>query len=97
MSLCVICGGRHFESECPTEWMPVNPCTPKCRQRDNYCPPKNRFGCEDYHVYKGEVEAQRKLLEYLIADAKNINDHNLYPIIGKVQLESMLKQLEGKG
>lgn len=40
--------------------------------------------------------AQIKLLEYLIADAKNINDHNLYPIIGKVQLESMLKQLEGK-
>ena len=40
------------------------------------------------------IAAQRKLLGYLIADAKNINDHNLYPIIGKVQLESMLKQLE---
>ena len=71
------------------EWMPVNPCTPECRQRDNYCPPKSRFGCEDYHVYKGEVEYQKKLLEYLKQSSKGFTK-----IYHWWDIESMLKDLE---
>ena len=80
------------------EWMPVNPCTPECRQRDNYCPPKSRFGCEDYHVYKGEVEYQKKLLEYL--PMYSIKQGNIEGIdcwcIPKSRLIEMRKQLEAK-
>jgi len=73
------------------EWMPVNPCTPECRQRDNYCPPKSRFGCEDYHVYKGEVEYQKKLLEY------QRNQVMAYPLgVNYHYFEKMLSQLEAK-
>jgi hypothetical protein len=46
-------------------WKPVNPCTPDCKGRDSYCPPRNRFGCEDFKIYQGGIDAQRKLLEYM--------------------------------
>ncbi len=83
------------------EWMPVNPCE-DCRIElsEALGTGKNIYGfnnecqCSDLSAHYKMVYAQRKLLRYLIADAKNINNHNLYPIIGKVQLELMLKQLE---
>jgi hypothetical protein len=48
-----------------TDWKPVNPCTPDCKSRDSYCPPRNRFGCDSYEIYQGAIDAQRKLLEWL--------------------------------
>lgn len=92
MSLCVICGGRHFESECPLpDWTPVNPCQPDCKQRDCYCPPNNRFGCPEYRDYQGAVEGQRKLLEYLKATADLRTREKWLSTF-----EAMLKELETK-
>jgi hypothetical protein len=74
------------------DWMPVNPCTPDCKGRDSYCPPRNRFGCEAYKCYESEVYAKRKLLEYLIAE-KECYLHS-ERIIYTADIRYMLKQLE---
>lgn len=77
------------------EWMPVSPCQPDCESRDNYCPPKGRFGCVSYKEYLAAVDTQRKLLEYLIVVAKDTptTDTRWIPLH---ELELMLKQLEAK-
>jgi hypothetical protein len=62
------------------EWIPTSPCVPECRERDNYCPPKSRFGCEDYHVYKGSIDAQIQLLDYQIALTSKITDERSFDV-----------------
>ena len=73
-----------------TDWKPVNPCQPDCKQRDCYCPPNNRFGCPEYRDYQGAVEGQRKLLEYLKTTA-DLRTREKW----LATFESMLKQIEG--
>ena len=84
------------------EWIPENPCdnctltypvfaeNPLCKGLDSLC--------TSLKTYNSEVAAQRKLLEYLIANDTNCKyPDNLWymrPNNRKV-LESMLKQLEG--
>jgi len=82
------------------DWKPVNLCTDDCKSRDSYCPPRNRFGCASYERYQSAIDAQRKLLEYLIAECKYEIGKGLVEIAETIykarliRLESMLKQLE---
>ena len=68
-------------------WLPVSPCSPDCKDRDGYCPPRGRFGCIEYKEYQAEIHAQRRLLAYQIRNfwSKDIIVQNI--------LNEMLKQL----
>ena len=73
------------------KWMPVNPC--------DTCPEKPcSFGCMPYAGYYDSIKAQRKLLEYLIANAWPAVDDKTCGsevlVVGKSMLEKMLKELE---
>ena len=77
-----------------TDWKPVNPCT-ECPDNPNNC----RGVCPLLSEYIDRKSAQHKLLEYLIAKAKNeviaINRREeLVNGINPYELESMLKELE---
>lgn len=70
------------------EWMPENPCTPKCLcYLVEGC--KDGSHCESHNDYLKLVEAQKKLLEY----EKAVVIHQGRSLSYK-QIESMLKQLE---
>ena len=81
------------------KWMTYDPCIPECKDRDCYCPPYNRFGCTSQKEYVAEVEAQKKLLEYQIAECKYEMGKGLVELAETIyrarliRLESMLKQL----
>ena len=90
MSLCVICGGRHFESECPTEWMPVNPCK-DCPRKPSNCGYPDEH-CERKYIEQGKITVLRKLLEYIIEHPEVLAASNKIIFIDR--LKSMLKQLE---
>jgi len=80
-----------------TDWKPVNLCTDDCKSRDSYCPPRNRFGCASYERYQGEIDAQRKLLEYLLTQTLRVDtDRGYLHIIDPAEVEEMLKELEEK-
>jgi hypothetical protein len=78
------------------EWMPVNPCE-KCAASPNN-DPQAFDGCEvfntcvQYGVRIGGITAQRKLLEYLIANTDETKGYS--HVVTYVELKSMLKQLE---
>jgi len=73
------------------EWMPVNPCNPKCDLPIEQCEV-----CA-WHIQKYEFElklsTQKKLLEYLIKTAESNLGGNIQ-IAVITWLKSMLKQLE---
>jgi len=73
-----------------SEWMTVNPCRPDCPTKDGHCPPNSRFPCEMRREFDAEVEAQRKLLEYLY---KRVSDGDW---ISATAIKQMLNQLEAK-
>lgn len=81
------------------DWMPVNACldcTSKLKGKncDSY------YDCGDKRIEEGGVKHQRKLLEYLTQNVLPFYEAyntipNRYTSL-KIELKSMLKQLEGK-
>jgi hypothetical protein len=73
------------------EWMPVNPCHPECPTKDGHCPPNSRFPCETRKEYDAAVDAQRKVIGYLIE-----HPEGTFPYTYIKQLNEMLKQMEAE-
>jgi hypothetical protein len=73
-----------------SEWMPENPCSSLCAANQDAGLSCEHIGtCVTFGQYYGGVEAQKKLLEYLIAHKPWVNT-------GTMNLIEMLKQLEAK-
>lgn len=78
------------------EWMVEKPCTQECLSHWGGKCTENKGHCDSFQDYLKLVEAQTKLLEYLIAHTQYIPHFvvDKRQVIPKIQLESMLKQIK---